>query len=172
MKRFHCPIVECGLSYTRRHNLKTHFERHHPDEIIKYIHIFTSIKSTKVDKSWSCPLKSCSCGYLRKGDLKFHMKQKHKNIAHIYPEIMKSKSTKVGKRYPCPDANCNRGYIRKSDLKNHYIEKHGCDLDSFETVDEDDQITQDYISTSISTSLIHQNYKKIDNMTIDFLLNK
>lgn len=175
MKKFHCPIVECESSYTRRRNLKTHFENHHPDEIIKYIHIFISTKSTKVDKLWSCPLKSCPCGYSRKGDLKFHMEQKHKNIAHKYPKIMKSKSTKVGKRYPCPDINCNRGYMRKSDLKRHHIEKHGRPLDIFDTLNEheDQKPTEDTTEKTkeyIILTSICENSKINNKMSLDFLL--
>jgi len=119
-----CPVKDCPASYTRRHNLKAHFRKNHPQLEKDYPQVFVTLKSTKQGKLWKCPVENCSCGYSRKGDLKYHFIRKHAQLSTLYPQITKPKSSKQNKKYICPIADCDCGYLRKADLKSHFIAKH------------------------------------------------
>jgi len=123
-QKFPCPAQGCSATYTRRHNLKTHFRRCHREIEESHPEVFVPLKSTKVGKDWQCPVENCHCGYSRKGDLKYHFTRKHSELCYLYPDICKSKSSKENKKHLCPIDNCSCGYLRKADLKTHFISKH------------------------------------------------
>ena len=170
-----CPL--CEKSYTRSHNLKTHFSTYHPNEIINYPMIFASKKSTKINKPWRCPFEDCICGYMRKGDLKTHLQRVHKDRTHKYPDIMKPKSSKIGKRYQCPIDNCNCGYLRRNDLKNH-INKNHSHIASYpyyqigitQYFDNTELANDTNMTTQIETSVSHLSATD-DEMAVDVLLS-
>jgi len=130
-EKFVCPAKGCGASYTRRHNLKTHFKTCHQDVEHMFPEVFQTLKSTKEGKEFKCPVDSCICGYSRKGDLKFHFMRKHPDLLPRYPDICKSKSSKSNKKYVCPVTECKCGYMRKSDLRSHFQTKHPELVDQF-----------------------------------------
>jgi len=123
-KTFDCPLPLCGKFYTRKHNLKAHFLRKHPEEISRYQAMSVSKRSTKKGKKWKCPISSCMCGYTRKGDLKTHFLKKHPDLVGKFHKITKNKSTKMGKSHPCPLDDCVHGYTHFNDLKYHIKNKH------------------------------------------------
>lgn len=136
-----CPL--CFKSYTRRHNLKTHFRARHQAQEMNYPDLFRTLKSTKTNKLFPCPIPSCICGFTRKGDLKLHFCRKHADKADIYPDIVKGRSSKVNKPFACPFKRCPCGYKRKGDLKSHLQLKHNTVLN------QDDETYED-TSTSMS----------------------
>jgi hypothetical protein len=122
--KYSCPVNHCNATYTRRHNLKTHFRKSHAQLEKDFPQVFVTLKSTKEGKTWKCPVDNCLCGYSRKGDLKYHFIRKHHELASKYPSICKSKSSKQNKKHLCPIEDCACGYLRKTDLKAHFISKH------------------------------------------------
>lgn len=160
---YSCPV--CFTSYTRRHNLKTHFRGRHQAQEKNYPEVFRTIKSTKTNKLWPCPIASCVCGFTRKGDLKLHFCRKHPDVVDSYPYIMKGKSSKTNKAFTCPFEQCPSGYMRKNNLKTHLQIKHGS---SFEQNWFNDTFFGPNTSMSLDDEELDDTYSEANtNMSLD-----